>query len=97
MDFLNSIQPFWIVLCCGALCAVGAFVVIVLPILGGALDLFGGLFELLFGVIEGGPISWCGCLFVLLGCGLCGGIALAIFSVASTCDSPNAVNFCRLF
>lgn len=97
MDILNSIQPIWLVICCGALCALGIFVMVVLPIIGGAFDLLGGVFELVFNVFEGGPVAWCGCLFVLLGCGLCGGIVLAIISVASTCDTPNAVNFCRLF
>lgn len=97
MDFLSSIDPLWVAICCGLLCIVGFLALIVLPIVGGALDLLGGIFELVFGILEGGPIAWCGCLLFLAGCGVCAGILIAVMSVLSTCDTPNAVNFCRLF
>lgn len=100
MDLLQNVDPnllFW----GGALCALicGGLLVLgfVFQLVGSALDIVGGLFGAVLGILGGGPVSWCGCLVVLLGCGICGGFGLMLANALQTCGTPDAVNFCRLF
>lgn len=97
---LGAIDPGIILALCGLLCCGGLLVGILLPILGffgDILGLFGVVFEAFFDILSGGPLAWCGCFLVLFGCFICFGIVVTLVSVLSTCGTPDAVNFCRLF
>jgi hypothetical protein len=97
MEFLQNLD-FASLLLFSLLCALVLGVVVILffgvQIIGSILGVFGDFFGLFTGIIGGGPASWCGCLVLLIGCGLCSVIALAIFQLAQTCDT-NPVNLCR--
>lgn len=93
---LPEISPLLIVVVCG-LCLVGFVLLMVVQLIGGVFDIFFGLFEFVGGIIEGGPIAWCGCLVLIGGCGLCAGTIYVVTQLLSTCGTPDAVNFCRLF
>lgn len=81
---------------CCLLCGVGVVLLLLTQLLGSVFDIFSSVFGLVFNVVEGGPVSWCGCL-ALIGVGLvCGGLVLVLAQALSTCGTPNAVNFCRL-
>lgn len=97
MDFLTNIDLGALILICGVLCVGGAVILIGLQVLTGAFELLAGGAEIFVDILTGGPASWCGCLVFLAGCLICIGIALAIASVLSTCGTPDAVNFCRIF
>jgi hypothetical protein len=78
-------------------CAGGLILSFVLPLFGGILAIAGHLLEAVFTVIEGGPVAWCGCLFVLmLVFGCCLFVSVLSFSLA-TCGTPDAVTFCTWF
>lgn len=99
MDFLANIDPgTWLLLggACALICAVLFVLGLFFQVIGSIVDVFSGLFGLVFGVLGGGPVSWCGCLVALFGCGLCGGLTLLMTNILQTCGTPQAVNFCRL-
>ncbi len=79
------------------LCVGGVILSIVLPLLSSILAVFGTVLELLFDVLTGGPIAWCGCLvvFILVG-GCCLLVSVLSFSLSS-CGTPDAVNLCSWF
>jgi hypothetical protein len=100
VDFLQNMDSgtiFWIVvglsLCCGVLILVSFG----LQIIGNVVGLFSGITDFFFGILGGGPQSWCGCLVLVGGCGMCGVLVWAMYGFLQTCGTPNAVNFCRLF
>lgn len=97
---LRAIDPNIVLVLCGLLCCGGLFVGIVLPILGifgDVIGLVGHIFGAFFDILSGGPLAWCGCFLVLFGCFICFGLVVTIISILSTCGTPDAVNFCRLF
>ena len=73
------------------LCVVGLLVIFGLQIVGTTLTTFLSTIALL---IQGGPAIWCGCLVLLVACGVCiGGVVLM-----TTCRAdPTSMNFCILF
>jgi hypothetical protein len=76
------------------LCVVGVILFFGLQIISSTLGLVVNFFDLFAGIIGGGPVSWCGCLLVVVICGGCAGIAL----LAVTCSSnPGSMNFCVFF
>ena len=76
------------------LCVVGVILFFGLQIISSTLGLVVNFFDLFAGIIGGGPVSWCGCLLVLMICGGCAGIVL----LAVTCSSnPTSMNFCVFF
>jgi len=76
------------------LCVVGVVLFFGLQILSSTLGMFVNFFELFTNILGGGPLSWCGCLLVLLVCAGCAGIAL----LAVSCNSnPGSMNFCVFF
>ena len=90
----NLGTPVLLALGCGVLCVVGLLLFFGLQILGTTLHTVAGIFQLVTGVIHGGPIAWCGCLVVLFVCvGLVGGALL----FASCKASPTSMNFCLFF
>lgn len=98
MEFLQNLD-FATLLLFSILCALVLGVVVILffgvQIIGSVLGLFGDFFGLFAGILGGGPASWCGCLALIVGCGLCGVFAFALFNLYQTCDT-NPVNFCQL-
>ncbi len=94
---LGAIDPGIVLAICGLLCCGGIFIGIALPVLGIFGDVFGALFGVFFDIISGGPVAWCGCFFVIFGCFVCFGLVATLSSILSTCGTPDAVNFCRLF
>lgn len=88
----NNLPALLAVGCC-LLCVVGLLITVLTPVfnlLGGLVDIASGLFNL-------GPLPGCGCVVALA---IVGGLLLCgtlVMSVASTCGTPNAANFCILF
>ena len=79
------------------LCVGGLILSFVLPAIASLFSALGGFVQFLVNILTGGPVTWCGCLAViilLVAC--CGLVALAGFTL-STCGTPDAVNFCRWF
>ena len=97
MDMLDGIPWGTVLLLGGGLCVIGVVIVVVLNFFGAAAGIVGNLFEFVFDILGGGPLSWCGCLIGLFVCG--GGICMVAFiaSILSTCGTPNAVRFCTFF
>jgi hypothetical protein len=97
MEFLQNIDPATLVLLVMGLALICGVVVILffgIQIIGSVLGVFGQFFGLLTGVVSGGPASWCGCLVLFGGCGLCSVLAYAVYQLSQSCGT-NPVNFCR--
>lgn len=79
---------------CVLLCVVGLVLFFGLQIIGTTVSTFAGVLELFSGVLNGGPVAWCGCLIFFFVCiGVVGGAFLYV-----TCStSPDSMNFCLLF
>jgi len=92
---LGDLIPLALGLVC--LCGLGILLLLGFQIIGGFLEIFTSVFELLFEVLSGGPVAWCGCLVLLFVCG--GGTVLAVVLAQglSSCGTPEAINFCTLF
>ncbi len=93
MEFLQNIsidQLLLLALGCGFLCVLGVVLVVGLQFVG---TLF-SLVEVFFNVLSGGPVAWCGCVFLLGACFLCSMLALYLVNLAPTCDE-NFVGFCN--
>jgi uncharacterized protein involved in cysteine biosynthesis len=90
------IEPNMLVIC-GLLCVGGVVLLVVLQVLGGVLGFLFGFVEMFLGILSGGPASWCGCLAVLIGIVVCGGLAFMLAGALSSCGTPDAVNLCRIF
>jgi len=99
MEFLQNIDPTllpYLGVCVALLCVVILVVGFILQVVGGFLDIFIGFFEVFLEILQGGPIAWCGCLALLLGCCGCSGLVfLALNASASCVEFPT--NFCRWF
>jgi hypothetical protein len=65
-----------------------------LQVIGGLLGAFSSIFEIAFDVLSGGPVAWCGCIVLIVGCG--GGTLLIVILAQglSSCGTPQAINFC---
>jgi hypothetical protein len=97
MDLLQNANlgsPILLAVGCAVLCVVGLLLFFGLQILGTTLHTFLGLFQVAGGILNGGPIAWCGCLAVIFICaGLVGGTLL----FASCKTNPTSMNFCLFF
>ena len=99
MELLQGIDPGFAVLVvvgCGLLCVAGLAILFVFQLASGLFEIIGTLIGAIGGVLGGGPFAWCGCLVAIFGCGICGLITVSLASVIPQCNTPNAVNFCRL-
>lgn len=96
MEFLQNIDlGTLLIIAVGliGLCVVGLLLLFGLQLIGSSLAVVSGIFDLIGGILGGGPVAWCGCLALLF---LCGGCALVVW-VVTTCNSnPAAMNFCSL-
>lgn len=98
-EFLQNIDSSTLILIaggCGLLCVVLVVVSTVLQIFGNVLEIVTGLFGFVFGFAGNIPGGGCGCIVILLGCGVCGGLGVGLSNFLQTCGTPEAVNFCRL-
>jgi len=78
-------------------CVVGLGLAFILPLASAILTVLGGLLDFVMDLLTGGPMTWCGCLLVLVAIGGCCGLAALISYVLSTCGTPQAVRFCVWF
>ena len=86
--------------CCIALFFLGSILSIVtigLDILSLFINIIGGIFDIISGILGGGPGGCCGCLVLIALLLSCGVLAWSLSDVLSTCNTPDAVNFCRIF
>ena len=96
-QLLNGENTILIALGCVCLCVVGFVLMSGLQIVGGLLGTVSSVVEIVFDVLSGGPVSWCGCLVLLFVCvGGVGGAYLISQALAS-CGTPQAINLCSLF
>lgn len=82
-------------LCVSGLCLMGAVLSVLLQFIGFGLEILLSALGCVGEVIAGGPIAWCGCLTVLLGCAGCSVVGIVLPSLLQQCGGPNAVNLCR--
>lgn len=78
---------------CCLLCVIGVLITVLTPVF----NLLGGLLDIASALFSVGPLPGCGCVVALAVVGgliLCGAMVL---SVAGTCGTPEAANFCILF
>lgn len=96
-QLLGGDSTLLMVLGCACLCVVGFMLVGGLQLVGGLLGTVSSLVEIVFDVLSGGPVSWCGCLVLIFVCvGGVGG-AYLITQALATCGTPQAINLCSLF
>lgn len=81
---------------CGC-CLLGLILSFALQILGIVGSLLGVIFDLIGGLIGGGPVAWCGCLVAIGGLGACGLLTALVISALQACGTPQATNLCSLF
>ena len=96
MDFLQGIDPgfaAFVALGCALLCVVGLVLLFVLQVATGLFEIIFGIIGAIGGILGSGP---CGCLVVIFGCGVCGLITIGLATIIPQCNTPDAVNFCRL-
>lgn len=95
-QLINSGSVPGIVVVCGVMCVIGVGLLIGLQFLGTIFGLLGGFLDLGIDIITGGPITWCGCLAVIMVLFICGGTVLLIGTAMGSCGTPGAVNLCTL-
>lgn len=97
MNFLNNLDPNlvpYIGVCCALLCVVIFVVGFAMQVLGGFFDIFTQGLGLIFDILGGGPIAWCGCLLGIFGLIACAGFVMIILNAGSSC-AVDYTNFCQ--
>ncbi len=97
MDLLRNVDLGQTALIAVSLCGLVVVGLFLLQFIGLGFDLIGSVFGIFFDILGGGPLSGCGCIVGLLGCGACACLIAFAVSVISTCGTPRAVQFCELF
>ena len=95
-QLINSSNLSGILVVCGVMCVVGVGLFIALHFLGTIFGLLGGFLHLGIDIITGGPVTWCGCLVVLVVIFICGATVLLLGSAFSSCGTAQATNLCTL-
>ena len=99
MDLLQNIDPAhlpYIAVGCALLCLVALVIGFLLQAVSGIFDVIFGLFEIVIDILQGGPVAWCGCIFLLVGMAAAAGGVLLLLNAPEACaDYPT--NFCRWF
>lgn len=96
-EMLQGVDVGLVVVILAVMCVVLVVGAFVLQALGTVFGVVFNFFEIIGSIIQGGPVSWCGCLIGVIVCAGCGVGTAVVLSLASTCGTPEAVNFCRLF
>ncbi len=97
MDLLPNIDPThlpYVAVGCALLCLVALVIGFLLQALSGIFDVVVGLFGVVVDMLQGGPVAWCGCLFLLLGLAAALGGVLLYFNAPEAC-AEYPTNFCR--
>ncbi len=99
MELLQNIDPAhlpYIAVACALLCVVLVVIALLLQAVSSIFDVVFGLLQVLVEVLQGGPVSWCGCLLVIAGLVACAGATFLFLNAPASCaDHPT--NFCRWF
>ncbi len=99
MEFLQNIDPSllpYIAIGCALLCVVVVVVGFVLQAVSSIFDVFFGIAEVVVEILQGGPVAWCGCGLLILGCLGCAGAVFLLINAPANC-ATNPTNFCRWF
>jgi hypothetical protein len=99
VEILQNIDPgnaAIIGLACACLCGLGFILVTGLHVVTSVLGVLGGLFEIVFEILGGGPVAWCGCLVGVAACAGLIGLAILLVQAFSTCGTAQAINLCSL-
>lgn len=96
-QLLSGENAVLIALGCVCLCVVGFVLMSGLQVVGGVIGMFSSVIDVVFNILSGGPVSWCGCLVVLFLCVGGAGGAYLISQALATCGTPQAINLCSLF
>jgi len=94
-DFLQNIDLgglTLVVVGCGLLLVIGFVLIFGMQIIVGTL---GGLIQIFFSILAGGPVAWCGCGLFLIACSICAVIGIFIMNTMSSCNT-DPIMFCRL-
>lgn len=97
MNLLQNVNlgtPVLLAVGCAVLCVIGLLLFFGLQILGTTLHTVTGLVQLVTGILNGGPVAWCGCLAVLF---VCAGVVGGALLFASCKANPTSMNFCLFF
>ena len=88
MEFVGSLSPVWWVVIVCLCCILGAVFLFLLNFVSEIFGIVANLFEFVFnivgGIVGGGPVIWCGCLVGLMICCGISVVALALTNIAST-------------
>ena len=96
MEFLQIIDPAHLPIIaagCALLCIVVFIIGFLLQAVSSIFDVFYGMFELLIDLLQGGPVAWCGCLFVLVAVVALAGAILLVLNAPESC-AAYTTNFC---
>lgn len=81
---------------CALLCVVVVVIGFLLQAVSSIFDVIFGLFELVIDLLQGGPVAWLGCCFLVLGLVACAGTVFLLLNATATC-AVHPTNFCRWF
>jgi len=99
MDILQNIDPSllpYIGVGCALLCVVLIVIGFVLQAVSGCFEVDVGVMEIVVGILQGGPVAWCGCVLLVLGLLGCSGLVF-LYLNAPASSAEQATNFCRWF
>ena len=97
MELLQNIDPSqlpFIAVGCALLCVAVIVIGLLLQAVSGIFDVVFGLIEVVTGILQGGPIAWCGCGLLICGLVACAGVTFLLLNAAESC-AAHPTNFCR--
>ena len=99
MDWLQNIDPSQLPLLaagCALLCVVVFIIAFVLQAVSGVFEVVFGLFQVFIDMLQGGPVAWCGCLFVFVALLSVAGAVLLFLNAPESC-AAQPTRFCQWF
>lgn len=99
MEILQNIDPShlpYIAIGCALLCLVALVIGLLIQAVSGIFDVIFGLFEIVIDLLQGGPVAWCGCLFLLAGLAAASAGVFLLLNAPDAC-AEQPTNFCRWF
>ena len=99
MEILQNIDPAhlpYVAVGCALLCLVALVIGFLLQAVSGIFDVIFGVIEIVIDMLQGGPVAWCGCLFLLVGLAAAAGAVLLFFYAPEAC-AEHPTNFCSWF
>lgn len=99
MELLQNIDPAHMPLIavgCALLCVAVAVIGFLLQAVSSIFDVFAGLIGIVADIMQGGPVSWCGCALLIIAMVACAGFGYLYLNAPATCaDHPT--HFCQWF